>query len=264
MANHKFDIPLSEASPYLSNILSSRDLNKLEKKDRRQKRNNGTNQVAELVHYKPKPLHPKSENQAHLINCINHFSQVITIGAAGTGKTYIPAVMAAHMFLEKTIDKIILTRPNVPAGRSLGFFPGTIEEKMAPWMVPITSVLQNILGARLYELAVKRGDIEIVPFEVIRGHTFQDAFVILDEAQNTEVDEIKAFLTRIGSDTKVVINGDVAQTDIDSRSGLAYILDIVNTDDNIGGQVALVEFTSDDIVRSGICKDWVKAFERKK
>ena len=112
------------------------------------------------------------------------------------------------------ITKIILTRPNVPCGRSLGFFPGTIESKFAPWTVPVTDAMRDRLGKAVFDLAVKNGDIEVVPFEVMRGRSWRDAFVLLDEAQNTTETEIKMFLTRTGEGCVTVINGDIAQCDL--------------------------------------------------
>lgn len=258
MVTTAIDREMLESYPYLDNVLTSKEKRKLQRRNRKIKNPNNIQSFGHGV----KRISPKSEKQSQLISSIYHTTQTITIGSAGTGKTYVTAYIAAHMFLEKEIDKIIITRPNVATGRSIGFFPGSLEEKMAPWMSPITNVFKEVLGNNLYELALKRKDIEIVPFEVIRGWTFKDAFVILDEAQNTTVSEIKAFLTRIGEDSKVVINGDVAQTDLEEQSGLAYIIRILNKSATLSQKVSLVEFTSQDIVRSDICKDWVIEFER--
>jgi phosphate starvation-inducible PhoH-like protein len=205
------------------------------------------------------PVRPLNDRQAEYIAALCTHDQVVVMGPAGTGKTYIPAIMAADAFLAKRISKIILTRPNVPAGRSLGFFPGTMEEKIAPWMAEVIAVLTDRMGAGVFEIALKRGDIEIVPFEVMRGRTFRDAYVILDEAQNTLPVEMKMFLTRIGEDTKVVINGDVAQSDLKETSGLKTILNLINKQ---GLPVPVVEFGMEDIVRSGACAMWVKAFHK--
>lgn len=258
MVSNAIDREMIESYPHLDMFLTSKEKRKLQRRNKKSKNPNSASEPQFSV----KRIQPKSEKQSQLISSIYHTIQTITTGAAGTGKTYVTAYIAAHMFLERQIDKIIITRPNVPTGRSLGFFPGSLEEKMAPWLAPVTSVLKEVLGNNLYELAVKRKDIEIVPFEVIRGWTFKDAFVILDEAQNTTVPEIKAFLSRIGEDSKVVINGDVAQSDLDETSGLAYILKILNKSATLRQKVSVVEFTSDDIVRSDICKDWVMEFER--
>jgi phosphate starvation-inducible PhoH-like protein len=153
---------------------------------------------------------------------------------------------------------VVITRPNVPSGRSLGFFPGTLEEKIAPWVAPLTEAMKERMGAAAFEIALKTGDIEIVPFEVMRGRTFKNCLVILDEAQNTTVNEIKMFLTRIGDDCQVIINGDVSQTDLRETSGLRIVMHMIKSRMM---PIPVVEFTRNDVVRSGICAEWVKAFE---
>ena len=203
------------------------------------------------------PLLPQNPAQKNYIECIYRFPQVFVTGPAGTGKTYIAAAIAADMFMRNQIRKIILTRPNIPAGKSLGFFAGTIEDKIAPWVVPLTEVLSEKLGKGRYEIALKRKDIEIVPFEVMRGRSFNNAFVILDEGQNLTPHEMKMFLTRIGEDTKVIVNGDLLQHDLKETSGLAIAIDLIfkhNID------AAVCRFSFDDVVRSGICAQWTRAF----
>lgn len=204
-------------------------------------------------------LLPKNDKQAAYIKALKSCPQVIVTGPAGTGKTYIASVYAATLFARGLIDKIILTRPNVAAGRSLGFFPGTMEEKMAPWVIPFTDVLEACLGKEVYEIAMKKRQIDIVPFEVMRGRTFNRAFVILDEAQNTSPSEMKMFLTRIGEESQVLLNGDIKQSDLKMTSGLKTIIDMIQKQKL---PVEHVEFSVDDIVRSDICAMWVKAFDR--
>lgn len=203
-------------------------------------------------------LLPMNDKQASYIKALKSCPQVIVTGPAGTGKTYIASTYAASLFLNGTIDKIILTRPNVASGRSLGFFPGTMEEKMAPWVIPFTDVLESCLGADAYQIAVKKRNIDIVPFEVMRGRTFNNAFVILDEAQNTTPAEMKMFLTRIGDNSQVLLNGDIKQSDLRSTSGLKTVIEMLHKQRL---PVEHVEFTVDDIVRSDICAMWVKAFD---
>lgn len=192
---------------------------------------------------------------------------VVTVGPAGTGKTFIPAAYAAHFYSKGLINKIVLTRPNIPVGKSIGYFPGTLLEKMAPWTQPLLSVLSSYLSDGEVECMIKNGKIEIVPFEVIRGRTFDDAFVILDEAQNTTIAEVKAFVTRIGENSKVVVNGDITQSDLQKSvdCGLSYMLQILGDDRNaeLNNKVGIVEFDYKDIVRSELCKLWVKAIEDK-
>jgi phosphate starvation-inducible PhoH-like protein len=209
----------------------------------------------------PIQLLPKTERQKEYIDALKTNPQVVVTGAAGTGKTYIAATKAAILYEMGVIDKIILTRPNVPAGRSLGFFPGTLEEKIAPWIVPFVEVLEDHLGKDVVELAIKAGNIDIVPFEVMRGRTFKNAFVILDEAQNASAHELKMFLSRVGENAQVVINGDIMQSDLKAESGLSKLMSIIKSQKL---PVPVIEFTLDDIVRSDICAMWIKAFHNAK
>ena len=202
---------------------------------------------------------PKNENQKSYLSALKTAQQTIVLGPAGTGKTYIAASFAASLYLNKKIDKIILTRPNIPAGRSIGFFPGTLEEKMAPWVVPVMDVLVKHLGYGVVETGVKNGNIQVIPFETMRGRSFEDAFVLLDEAQNTTVPEIKMFLTRVGEGCRVVMNGDIQQSDLREDSGLFRTIQMVRKYEI---PVPIVEFTTEDIVRSDLCRIWVEAFIR--
>jgi len=204
------------------------------------------------------PIQPLTDRQAEYLDALASSSQVIVLGPAGTGKTYIAGTRAADQLRQRRISKVVITRPNVPSGRSLGFFPGTLEEKIAPWVAPLTEAMKERMGQAAFEIALKTGDIEIVPFEVMRGRTFKDCLVILDEAQNTTTAEIKMFLTRIGDDCQVIINGDVSQTDLRETSGLRTVMHLIKSRMM---PIPVVEFTRDDIVRSGICAEWVKAFE---
>lgn len=206
------------------------------------------------------PIVPMNARQAEYLANLRAHPQVFVLGPAGTGKTWIAASYAADLYRNGSIGKIILTRPNVPCGRSLGFFPGTLESKFAPWTVPVTDAIRDRLGKAVYDLAVKNGDIEVVPFEVMRGRSWSDAFILLDEAQNTSVTEIKMFLTRVGEGCTTVINGDIAQCDLAHGSGLHMAISLVRQR-NL--PVPVVEFTSQDIVRSGLCAMWVRAFEEK-
>ena len=204
------------------------------------------------------PIKPLNPTQATYLDALRTSPQVIVLGPAGTGKTWIAATFAADLLRSGRIDKIILTRPNVPCGRSLGYFPGTMEDKFAPWAVPVSEAIKDRIGKAAYEIALKRGDIELVPFEVMRGRSWKNAFVLLDEAQNSTPAEIKTFLTRIGENCTVVINGDVSQCDLDKASGLSTVLHLVKSQML---SVPVVEFGREDIVRSGICAMWVRAFD---
>jgi phosphate starvation-inducible PhoH-like protein len=179
-------------------------------------------------------------------------------GYSGTGKTFLASTVAANMYANRQIDKIILTRPNVSVGKDLGYFPGDINEKFAPWATPVLEVLTERLGKGVVETGIKNGNIELAPMSVMRGRSFKNAFVILDEAQNTTVAEIKMFLTRIGEGCRVVINGDIKQSDLKEASGLSKIIHIAK---KYKMEIPIIEFTKDDIVRSEICKNWIIGFE---
>jgi phosphate starvation-inducible PhoH-like protein len=203
-------------------------------------------------------LNPLNDMQAMYLKALQASDQVIVCGYSGTGKTYIAATYAANMYAMKIVDKIILTRPNVSVGKDLGYFPGTLEEKFAPWAAPVLDVLNEQLGKGVVETGVKNGNIEMAPLSTMRGRSFHDAFIILDEAQNTTVQEVKMFLTRIGKNCKVVINGDIKQSDIQSQSGLSKIIHLAKKNNM---SVPIIEFGVGDIVRSDICKQWIMAFE---
>ncbi|MBB4197975.1 phosphate starvation-inducible protein PhoH [Rhodoblastus sphagnicola] len=206
----------------------------------------------------PPPIKALNATQADYLAALRHSQQIVVLGPAGAGKTWIAATYAADLFRQGRIEKIVLTRPNVPCGRSLGYFPGSLQEKFAPWAVPIAEAIKERIGEAAFDIAVKRGDIEMVPFEVMRGRTWRNAFVLLDEAQNTSVMEIKTFLTRIGEECISVVNGDVSQSDIREASGLSRMIELIRANDL---PVPVIEFTLDDIVRSGLCAMWARAFE---
>lgn len=203
------------------------------------------------------PLEAKTEKQQLLINNLRGSEQVIVLGPAGTGKTYVATTFAAQLYSSKQIDKIILTRPNVAAGRSIGFFPGSLEEKMAPWMAPVIDVLNKHLGKDTVITGMKNGNIEITPFETMRGRSFENAFVLLDEAQNTTVQEMQMFLTRVGEGSRVVLNGDIMQSDLKETSGLKKTIHLAK---KYNLPIPVVEFGVEDIVRSDLCKLWIETF----
>jgi phosphate starvation-inducible PhoH-like protein len=186
---------------------------------------------------------------------------VIATGPAGTGKSFLAACYAGWFYKRGLIRKIVLTRPTVPTGKSIGYFPGTLEEKMDPWVAPFIQALEEYLGKGATETMIKNGNIEIVPFEVVRGRTFDDAFVILDEAQNSTQLEIKAFVTRQGLNCTTVINGDITQSDLNgSGNGLSLLLQLVAKNGKLQKEVGVIEFDHNDIVRSDLCKLWVESF----
>ena len=234
--------------------------------DKQRRRNGRSFATAEIIEFSGTkfenerhlpPIKPLNPTQADYLDALRSSPQVVVLGPAGTGKTWLAATHAADLYRKRRISKIILTRPNVPCGRSLGFFPGSLEEKFAPWATPVVDAIKERIGTAAYDIALKNGDIEMVPFEVMRGRSWKDAFVLLDEAQNTTAAEIKTFVTRIGEECVVVINGDVSQCDLEAESGLSTILHLIKTK---ALPVPVIEFTLDDIVRSGICAMWVRAF----
>ncbi|MBV1916389.1 MAG: PhoH family protein [Pseudomonadales bacterium] len=202
-------------------------------------------------------LYPMNEMQKEYIRAIFENDMVCVMGPAGTGKTYIAAALASRLYFDGEIEKIVLTRPNVSPSESLGFFPGSINEKMAPWVAPFTDVIKQQLGRGVYDTMLKNGNLEIAPFETMRGRSFNDAFVILDEAQNTTAKEIEMFVTRVGKKSRVIINGDVMQSDLSGQNGLLKIIQMI---DRCRLPVPIIEFQMEDIVRSPLCKMWIEAF----
>jgi len=208
-------------------------------------------------------LAPKTQVQSEYINALKTNSVVVCTGPAGTGKTFCAAAYAAIELHHGNIEKIIVTRPNVGTGKSIGFFPGTIEEKMAPWCAPITSVIKKILGEGEYECHIKHKNIETVPLEVIRGSSWDDAIVLVDESQNLTAEELKMMSTRIGKHCTLVLMGDVTQADCPGAAfGFTNPLDdfisLIERYDIPGADI--VEFDIDDVVRSDICGHFVRAY----
>ena len=200
---------------------------------------------------------PRTEKQKELIDAIKGSQQVLILGPAGTGKTYVTATCAADLYTTKEVDKIVITRPHVAVGKDIGFLPGTLEEKAQPWALPVLDVLIKHLGKGTVDTAIKSGNIEVATLALMRGRSFEGAFIIVDEAQNIEIAEIKMLLTRVGEGSTIVLNGDVQQSDLKGASGLAKIIHLAKKHLL---DVPVVEFGVDDIVRSGICKEWVKVF----
>jgi len=200
---------------------------------------------------------PRTDKQKDLIQAIGTSKQVLILGPAGTGKTYVTATCAADLYILKEIDKIVITRPHVAVGKDIGFLPGTLEEKAQPWALPVLDVLTKHLGKGAVETGLKAGNIEVATLALMRGRSFDNAFIIVDEAQNIEIPEIKMLLTRVGEGSTIVLNGDIQQSDLKGQSGLAKVIHLSK---KYYLDVPIVEFGVDDIVRSGICAEWVKVF----
>ena len=202
-------------------------------------------------------LQAKSRKQGHYISSIDRNVLTFGLGPAGTGKTYVAAAKAAQALVEKRVSKIIVTRPVVEAGESLGFLPGELEEKFDPYFKPVRAVFEKHLGKGRTEYCLRHGVIEVLPMAYMRGHSFEDCFVIFDEAQNASEVQMKLFLTRLGDGSKAVVNGDLRQRDIPEARGLEDALDRLCEVQGVG----LVEFGRADVVRSGFVQDVVNAYE---
>ncbi|KRM76606.1 PhoH family protein [Secundilactobacillus collinoides] len=209
---------------------------------------------------KGRPVRVKNYGQRQYINAIKHNDVTFGVGPAGTGKTYLAVVMAIAALKRGDVEKIILTRPAVEAGESLGFLPGDLKDKVDPYLRPIYDALYAILGAEHTNRLMERGVIEIAPLAYMRGRTLEGAFVILDEAQNTTNAQMKMFLTRLGFGSKMIVNGDVTQIDLprNSKSGLVQATKILQDVKHI----EFVEFTADDVVRHPVVAAIINAYEK--
>jgi len=206
-----------------------------------------------------KPIAAKSSNQRRYMEALEQYDMVFAIGPGGTGKTYLAVAMATSALLTKQVNRIILVRPAVEAGERLGFLPGTLQEKVDPYMRPLYDALHDMLEADKLERFLEKDIIEVAPLAFMRGRTLNDSFVILDEAQNTTSEQMKMFLTRLGFNSKAVITGDVTQIDLPSerRSGLIEALDVVGEIEGI----AIVHFDERDVVRHNLVQRIIKAYE---
>src|SRR5437660_9055586 len=202
---------------------------------------------------------PKTLNQKLYLEAIERHDMVFGIGPAGTGKTYLAVSMAVRALLEKRINRIVLTRPAVEAGERLGFLPGTLQEKIDPYLKPLYDALYDMLDAERVDRHLERGVIEIAPIAFIRGRTLNDSFVILDEAQNTTPEQMKMFLTRIGFNSKAVITGDVTQVDL-PLGKMSGLIEARNVIAGVEG-ISFVHFNDRDVVRHPLVQRIVRAYE---
>ena len=209
---------------------------------------------------KGRPVRPKTLGQREYLQAIKQNAITFGVGPAGTGKTYLAVAMAVKAFKSKEVSRMILTRPAVEAGEKLGFLPGDLQNKVDPYLRPLYDGLFDMLGAESFQKLLEKQTIEVAPLAYMRGRTLDDAFIILDEAQNTSREQMKMFLTRMGTGSKVVVTGDVTQIDLPdrSRSGL---LDALNVLKNVEG-IARVYFTEKDVVRHRLVQEIVKAYDR--
>ena len=207
-----------------------------------------------------KILAPKTVNQRRYLEAIERNDLVFGVGPAGTGKTYLAVAMAISAFLNKQVARIILTRPAVEAGERLGFLPGTLQEKIDPYLRPLYDSLYDLLDSERVEKLLERNVIEVAPIAFMRGRTLNDSFIILDEAQNCTPEQMKMVLTRLGFNSKMVVNGDVTQIDLPNarRSGLIEAADVLKGVEGI----SFVQFDEKDVVRHTLVQRMVRAYER--
>ena len=209
---------------------------------------------------KGKPIKAKTVGQQTYMKAIQKNTITIGVGPAGTGKTYLAVAAAVSAFRERTVNRIILTRPAVEAGERLGFLPGDLQNKVDPYLRPLYDALYDMLGAETFQKYQERGSIEVAPLAYMRGRTLDDSFIILDEAQNTTREQMKMFLTRLGFGSKIVITGDVTQIDLpdDKISGLKDAIRVLEGVEDI----AICKLTSADVVRHALVQKIINAYEK--
>ena len=213
-----------------------------------------------IVSNRGRTIRPKTANQKRYVDAIEDNTITFGIGPAGTGKTYLAMAKAVAALQAKKVNRIVLTRPAVEAGESLGFLPGTLSEKIDPYLRPLFDALHDMIDVDSISRLIQTGVIEVAPLAYMRGRTLNDSFIILDEAQNTTPEQMKMFLTRLGFGSKMVVTGDVTQIDLPNgaKSGLRVITDILQDIDDI----AFMELTAEDVVRHRLIGDIVKAYEK--
>ena len=208
------------------------------------------------------PLYARNKLQQHYMGCIVESPIVVATGYPGTGKTYIPARMAATMFRQGDVENIIITRPNVSSSKSLGAFPGTKEEKLGEWVAPITSAIMEEIPSHVMQGMSAAGTLVMCPIELIKGHSWRDSFIIVDEAEDLTIKEVYKILTRIGDNSHIVLCGDTKQRDI-QNSGLITLVKMIDNDAQLASFVGYVDFNDkSQIVRSQACREVILAFER--
>jgi phosphate starvation-inducible PhoH-like protein len=232
---------------------------KKERKNKKEETHLDLNEEVILITHKKKTITAKTENQKRYIETIEKNDITFGIGPAGTGKTYLAVAMAVSYLKQNRVSKIILTRPAVEAGEKLGFLPGTIEEKVDPYLRPLYDALYEMIDPEKINDMLEKNIIEIAPLAFMRGRTLNDAFIILDEAQNTTREQMKMFLTRLGFGSKAVITGDITQIDLPkiSQSGLVEALKVLKDVKGIG----FTEFSEKDVVRHPVVQRIIRAYE---
>ena len=205
----------------------------------------------------PKPLQPKTKTQREYMECLDECDQVFAIGGAGTGKTYVASRHAIRKLLDGRTERVVICRPSVAKNKHRqGFLPGGPLAKQRPWLVPLIEAMKEECGVGTLDKLMHQGQVEFLAFEYMRGRSIPNAIIILDEAQNCDLGDLRMFLTRVGEGSQVIICGDVDQVDIED-SGLARVVEMVYEHDL---SASVIEFGPDDVVRSQIAREWVRAF----
>jgi phosphate starvation-inducible PhoH-like protein len=207
-----------------------------------------------------KPVKPKTLGQKKYVEAIQNNTITLGVGPAGTGKTYLAVAMAVASFRAKEVNRIILTRPAVEAGEKLGFLPGDLQQKVDPYLRPLYDALFDMLGAENFTRQQEKGAIEVAPLAYMRGRTLDESFIILDEAQNTSIEQMKMFLTRLGQNSKIIVTGDITQIDLpDGKpSGLVNAVKVLRGVEDI----AIIKFSERDVVRHRLVQAIIKAYEK--
>ncbi len=215
--------------------------------------------TVDILTSRGKSIRPKTFNQKKYVDAIDNKTVVFGIGPAGSGKTYLAVAKAVQALQAKQVNRIVLTRPAVEAGEHLGFLPGTLSEKIDPYLRPLYDALQDMIDPEKIPKLMTNGSIEVAPLAYMRGRTLNDSFIILDEAQNTSPEQMKMFLTRLGFGSKMVVTGDVTQIDLPSgtKSGLKVVQDILETVEDL----EFINLTSEDVVRHKLVSRIVEAYE---
>ena len=218
----------------------------------------GDSDVIAFTH-RGRPIRSKTIGQRAYVDAVRSHELTLAVGPAGTGKTYLAMCLAVVALKNKEIERIVLTRPAVEAGEKLGFLPGDMSQKVDPYLRPLYDALYDLMGTDAYQKLSERGTVEVAPLAFMRGRTLNDAFIILDEAQNATPEQMKMFLTRLGAHSRCVVTGDVSQTDLpkDKKSGLTEAIEVLR---DVSG-IAVVELTAKDVVRHELVQRIVRAYE---